>query len=103
MVADAVRFGYTQLQSTSLPQCTGKTQNKCVNFNNTNSSDCKKMNTKKKIVWLLSEAEKSNLRKNKVKTADLLDFAVDELEVLLDTTPERAKEIHALAEFQIVL
>lgn len=60
------------------------------------------MKTKKKITLPLSESEKSNLRKNKVKTADLLDFAVDELEVLLNTTPERAKEIHALAEFQTV-
>jgi len=60
------------------------------------------MTPKKKITLPLSESEKSNLRKDKVKTADLLDYAVDELEVLLDTTPERAKEIHALAEFQTV-
>ena len=60
------------------------------------------MKAKKKITLPLSEAEKSNLRKNKVKVADLLDFAADELEVLLNTTPERAKEIQALAEFQTV-
>lgn len=60
------------------------------------------MNTKKKIVWALSESEKSNLRKSKVKIANLLNYAPDELEVLLDTTPERAKEIYALAEFQTV-
>lgn len=60
------------------------------------------MNPKKKIVWPLSEAEKFNLRKNKVKIADLLKYAPDELEVLIDTSFERAKEIYALAEFQTV-
>jgi hypothetical protein len=42
------------------------------------------------------------LRKNKIKIANVLDFATDELEVLLNASPERAKEIHALAEFQTV-
>jgi hypothetical protein len=46
--------------------------------------------------------EKVNLRKNKVKIADILDFGTDELEVLLNATTERAKEIYALAEFQTV-
>jgi len=42
------------------------------------------------------------LRKNKIKISDILDFATDELEVLLNSTTERAKEIYALAEFQTV-
>lgn len=60
------------------------------------------MKTKKKIALSLSEAEKSNLRKNKIRIADILNYAPDELEMLLDITPERAKEIHALVEFQTV-
>ena len=34
--------------------------------------------------------------------ADILDFAVDELEVMLQASPQRAREIYALAEFQTV-
>lgn len=50
----------------------------------------------------LTDVEKANLRKNKIKIANVLDFAIDELEVLLNATPERAREIYALAEFQTV-
>ena len=50
----------------------------------------------------LTEIEKANLRKHKIKIANILDFASDELEVLLNTTNERAKEIYALAAFQTV-
>jgi hypothetical protein len=57
---------------------------------------------KKTIKLPFSSAEKASLRKHKIKMANILDFAVDELEVLLQTSPERAKEIHALAEFQTV-
>lgn len=60
------------------------------------------MKTKKNIKLPLTELEKANLRKNKVKTANILDFATDELEVLLNSSTERAKEIYALAEFQTV-
>jgi hypothetical protein len=60
------------------------------------------MKSKTKIKLPLTDAEKANLRKNKIKIADILDFATDELEVLLNATPERAKEIYALAEFQTV-
>ncbi|MEJ7823458.1 MAG: helix-hairpin-helix domain-containing protein [Chitinophagaceae bacterium] len=42
------------------------------------------------------------MRKNKIKITDILEFATDELEVLLNATTERAKEIYALAEFQTV-
>lgn len=50
----------------------------------------------------LTDIERANLKKNKIKIANILDFATDELEVLLNATPERAKEIYALAEFQTV-
>lgn len=60
------------------------------------------MKNKTTIKLPLTEMEKANLRKNKIKIADILDFAPDELEVLLNATNERAKEIYALAEFQTV-
>ena len=60
------------------------------------------MKIKTNIKLPLADVEKANLRKNKIKIADILDFATDELEVLLNATTERAKEIYALAEFQTV-
>lgn len=60
------------------------------------------MKSKKTLKLPLTGAEKANLRKHKIKMSDILDFAVDELEVFLQASPERAKEIHALAEFQTV-
>lgn len=50
----------------------------------------------------LTDIEKANLRKHKIKIANILDFATDELKVLLNSSTERAKEIYALAEFQTV-
>jgi hypothetical protein len=60
------------------------------------------MKSKTNIKLPLTDVEKANLRKNKIKISDILDFATDELEVLLNSTTERAKEIYALAEFQTV-
>jgi Pathogenicity locus len=60
------------------------------------------MKNKTNIKLPLTDIEKANLRKNKIKIANILDFARDELEVLLNATTERAKEIYALAEFQTV-
>lgn len=60
------------------------------------------MKNKSNIKLPLTDIEKANLRKNKIKIANVLDFATDELEVLLNATPERAKEIYALAAFQTV-
>lgn len=60
------------------------------------------MKSKTNIKLPLTDTEKASLRKNKVKIANILDFATDELEVLLNATNERAKEIYALAEFQTV-
>lgn len=48
----------------------------------------------------LSHTERTNLRKHKVKITAILDYAPDELEVLLGVDNQRAKEISALAEFQ---
>lgn len=50
----------------------------------------------------LTQQERTNLRKNKVKISEVLDYAPDELEVLLGTGSERAKELYALAEFQTI-
>lgn len=60
------------------------------------------MKSKTTIKLPLTATEKASLRKHKIKMADIFDFAVDELEVLLQASPERAKEIYALAEFQTV-
>ncbi len=60
------------------------------------------MKNKTNIKLPLTEIEKANLRKNKIKIANILDFATDELEALLSATTERAKEVYALAEFQSV-
>ena len=51
---------------------------------------------------MLTPSEKQHLRRQKVAVSRLLEYAADELEVLLHTTPERAREIHALAEFQTI-
>jgi hypothetical protein len=50
----------------------------------------------------LSDLEKANLRKHKIKIVNLLDYSKDELEVLIQAGSERVKEIYALAEFQSV-
>jgi hypothetical protein len=60
------------------------------------------MKAKTNIKLPLTGFEKANLRKQKVKLSEILNYALDELEVILDTTPERAKEMYALAEFQTV-
>ncbi|TDE17127.1 helix-hairpin-helix domain-containing protein [Dyadobacter psychrotolerans] len=60
------------------------------------------MKNKINIKLPLTDIEKANLRKNKIKIANIPDFATDELEVILNATTERAREIYALAEFQSV-
>jgi len=60
------------------------------------------MKSKTNIKLPLTDAEKARLRTHKIKMANILDFAIDELEVLLQASPERAKEIYGLAEFQTV-
>ncbi len=58
------------------------------------------MKSKTNIQLDLSDSERKNLRKNKVKNTDILDFASDELEELLNVSEARAKEIYALVDFQ---
>ncbi|MDI9858067.1 helix-hairpin-helix domain-containing protein [Flectobacillus roseus] len=60
------------------------------------------MKSKSTIKLPLTDIEKANLRKNKIKIANVFDFAPDELAILLNATAERAKEMYALAEFQTV-
>jgi len=60
------------------------------------------MKKKANIKIELTNSEKQKLRTSKSKIADILNFSVDELEVILDTSFERAREIHALAEFQTI-
>jgi hypothetical protein len=60
------------------------------------------MKSKTNIKLPLTVSEKASLRTHKIKIADILDFPSDELEVLLQTSSERAREIYALAEFQTV-
>jgi len=50
----------------------------------------------------LSLAERKNLRKAKIKISEILNFAPDELEVILEATSDRVKKLFALAEFQTV-
>ena len=60
------------------------------------------MKNRTNIKLPLTVDEKANLRKSGIRMSSVLDFSVDELEVLLDATPERAREVHALAEFQTI-
>ncbi|MFP2995061.1 helix-hairpin-helix domain-containing protein [Spongiivirga sp. MCCC 1A20706] len=58
------------------------------------------MNRKKNIQLLLTDVERANLRKNKIKKADILAYAVDELQEILQVSNIRARKIYALADFQ---
>jgi len=48
----------------------------------------------------LTDNERTNLRKNKIKKSEILDYAFDELASLIGVSETRAKEIYALADFQ---
>lgn len=54
----------------------------------------------KTIKLPLTEAEKTSLKAHKLRPLQLLDFASDEIEVLLGVPTERAMELRALVEFQ---
>lgn len=60
------------------------------------------MKTKTNIKLPLTVTEKANLRKNKIRIGDVTEYTSVDLEVLLDASPDRAKKIHALAEFQTI-
>lgn len=55
---------------------------------------------KKNIKLNLADSERTSLRKHKIRIADILDYGIDELESILSSSPKRAKEIWALADFQ---
>lgn len=48
----------------------------------------------------LTAIEKKNLRKSKSKIANIPNYTINELGTILEVSPERAKEVHALAIFQ---
>jgi len=50
----------------------------------------------------LMPLERKHLRSNKIKIRDLVNFQVEELQVLLDVPAIRAMEIRALVEFQSI-
>ena len=60
------------------------------------------MKNKKKIKIELTPNERKRLRTNKIKHSEVSGYLVDDLSLLLDVPFERAREIHALAEFQTV-
>jgi hypothetical protein len=50
----------------------------------------------------LMSLERKKLRSNKIKVGDIVNFQVEELQVLLDVPAIRAMEIRALVEFQSI-
>jgi hypothetical protein len=57
---------------------------------------------KKNIDFELSAEEKQKLKARKISQKMLRDYAPDEIATLLDSSPERTKELNALAEFQSI-
>lgn len=55
---------------------------------------------KSNIKLELSDHERKNLRQQKIKKSDLLNYAADEISVLINISELRAREIYALADFQ---
>lgn len=58
------------------------------------------MKTKTSIKLKLSDKERRALRAQKIRIAEIPEFAADELEELLGLSEERARELRALADFQ---
>mgnify|MGYP003631784980 CR=1 FL=1 len=58
------------------------------------------MKSKTNIKLELSDNERKNLRKNKIKKSDILEYASDELAILLNVPEDRARKIYAFADFQ---
>ncbi|OOQ56957.1 helix-hairpin-helix domain-containing protein [Mucilaginibacter pedocola] len=57
---------------------------------------------KKNIDYELTVAEKQTLKQQKVSQKMLRDYAPDEIAAMLAASPQRSKELHALAEFQSI-
>ena len=60
------------------------------------------MSTKNNLRLPLTEGERINLRKNKIKMSDFHLHALDELAIYLEATPDRTRELYALAQFQTI-
>jgi len=60
------------------------------------------MNKKSTPKLNLTPEERKRLRKAKIKISEILEYAPDELEMILDTSQDRIKTLFALAEFQTV-
>ncbi|NEW81159.1 MAG: Pathogenicity locus [Mariniphaga sp.] len=60
------------------------------------------MKSKTNIKLDLSHNEQKRLRTNKIKYSRITEYLVDDLSMLLNVPPTRAKEIYALAEFQLI-
>ncbi|GAA0878714.1 hypothetical protein GCM10009119_16820 [Algoriphagus jejuensis] len=60
------------------------------------------MKTTKIPTLNLYPSERQALRNAKIKISEISDYALDELEMILDATSERVKTIRALAEFQTI-
>ncbi|MNK29430.1 Pathogenicity locus [compost metagenome] len=50
----------------------------------------------------LNMSERAALRKNKIKTSEIVNFSTTQLSSLLSISDLRARELRALAEFQII-
>ena len=48
----------------------------------------------------LTPVERKLLRQHKIKKSEISDYAVDELEAMLEVSPQRARELYALCDFQ---
>ena len=57
---------------------------------------------KKNIELELTAVEKQQLKERKISLKALRDYAPDEIAAMLNASPERAKELAALAEFQSI-
>ncbi|MCB0705526.1 MAG: helix-hairpin-helix domain-containing protein [Saprospiraceae bacterium] len=60
------------------------------------------MKKKNNIKLNLTAAEKKKLRLKKFKIGDIPGLSINELELILEVPFLRARELHALAEFQVV-
>jgi hypothetical protein len=58
------------------------------------------MKPRSRIKINLSDAEKRTLKRKKMRQSDILALAIAEIEIALEVSFARAREIHALAEFQ---
>jgi hypothetical protein len=59
------------------------------------------MKNRKNIKLPLTDIEKANLKKNKIKIANILDFVTDELEVLLNATLKEQKKFMRWQNFKL--